>query len=180
MLNIVLLPVYVLHITIYVVVDLRTRWSNLNDDRKFWYTVLLVILVFMLLADVQNENGLFQLVTWPICKTMLTIVYEFLRCLCYIPVRPFFGIIRCAIEILWILVDIVINTILCLMNIATILLILPANLLNSFSILIPNMAAKVKVFLPVIMLAYLLVPRFQLWCRQMLVRLQRNIHVQEH
>ncbi|CAG2251433.1 unnamed protein product [Mytilus edulis] len=108
------------------IVDLRTRWSNLNDDKKFWYSVLLVITLFLLVADVQNENGLFQLVTWPVCKTMFTVLYEMLRILFYIPVRPVFGLIRCAIEVLWILVDIVINTILCLMNIVTILLLLPA------------------------------------------------------
>ncbi|CAC5384845.1 RNF5 [Mytilus coruscus] len=162
------------------IVDLRTRWSNLNDDKKFWYSVFLVIILFLLVADVQNENGLFQLVTWPICKTMLTVLYEILRCLFYIPVRPVFGLIRCAIEVLWILVDIVINTILCLMNIVTILLLLPANLMNSFGILIPNLATKAKMFLPVVMLLYVFVPNFQLWCRQMLVRLQRNDQAQEH
>lgn len=162
------------------IVDLRTRWSNLNDDKKFWYSVLLVITLFLLVADVQNENGLFQLVTWPVCKTMLTVLYEMLRILFYIPVRPVFGLIRCAIEVLWILVDIVINTILCLMNIVTILLLLPANLMNSFGILIPSLATKAKMFLPVVMLLYVFVPNFQLWCRGMLVRLQRNVQAQEN
>lgn len=161
------------------IVDLRTRWSNLSEDRKFWYCVLLVMLFFLLLADVQNENGLFQLITWPICKTMLTVFYELLHCVFYIPVRPVFGVARCAIEVLWILVDIVINTILSLLNILTILLLLPTNLLNGLGILIPSMAAKVKIFLPVIMIMYVCVPNFQQWCRQMLVRLQQNQQVQQ-
>ena len=156
-----------------------SRYSNLNDDKKFWY-VLLVIILFMSVADIQNENGLFQLIAWPVCKTMLTVLYEMLRCLFYIPVRPVFGLIRCAIEILSILVDIVINTILCLMNIVTILILLPVNLMNSFGILIPRLATKAKMFLPVIMLLYVFVPNFQLWCRRMMVRLQRNNQAQKH
>ena len=156
------------------IVDLRTRWSNLNDDKKFWYGILFVFVLFLLVADVQNENGIFQLITWPICKTMLTILYEILYCLCYIPIRPVYGMLLCTVEVLWILVDIIINTILGLMNITTTLLLLPPNLVNSFGILIPNIAAKFKLVLPVILIMYALVPNFQLWCRQMLVRLQRN------
>ena len=169
---------FILYGFFFSTVDLRTRWSNLNDDKKFWYGVLMVILLFLLVADVQNENGLFQLITWPICKTMLTILYEILRCLFYIPYRPVFGVIRCAIEVLWILVDIVINTILCVMNIATVVLLLPANLMNSLGILIPSIAQKVKLFLPVILFMYIVIPNFQQWCRDMLVRLQRNNPVQ--
>ncbi|KAJ8303477.1 hypothetical protein KUTeg_019873 [Tegillarca granosa] len=153
----------------------KERWQNLNEEHKFMVTIAIVVCLLLILADVQNEEGLFQSVIVPIFYTFLYTLYQILWCIFYIIIRPIWCSVICTYEVVLAIADIFGETIIGLLNILTAMVMLPVTVIwNLVRFLIATITLALKTFVPLFVVVYFLSPNVQQRCRQFLAQLQQN------
>lgn len=138
-------------------------------------TIATVVCLLLILADVQNQEGLFQSVIVPIFYTLFYALYQILWCLFYVVLRPIWCSMMCTYEVALAIADIFGETVIGILNILTAMVMLPVNVIwNLVRFLIATITLALKTFVPLFVAVYFLSPSVQQKCRQFLAQLQQN------
>ena len=155
--------------------SLRTQWSNLHDDKKFGIKIAVFVLLFLMLADVQNQDGFLQAVLLPIMLAVMNIMYEIFSCFMYCLVRPLVCTGRCLVEVCLALLEMFFAIVVTPVEIMKTLIFLPYTVLLGLLCVASNaVSVLLRTVLPLFVLIFFLSPEIRQRCHAVLAQLQHN------